>query len=46
MPFEDSVRFADDNVIELVAVEGADHRFHDPKKMDQAVAAIISFFEL
>lgn len=46
VPYEDSVRFADDNVIELVSVEGADHRFHDPKKMDVAVAAIISFFEL
>ena len=46
VPFEDSVAFADANVIELVPVEGADHRFHDPKKMDVAIANIIRFFEL
>lgn len=46
VPFEDSASFADDNVIELVAVEGADHRFRDPKKMDVAIARIIEFFEL
>ena len=40
------VAFADDNVIELFAVEGADHRFHDPRKMDAAIARIIDFFEL
>ena len=44
--FEASQAFADDNVIEFVPVEGADHRFHDPKKMDIAIAHIISFFEL
>ncbi len=42
--FEASKEFADANVIELVAVEGADHRFHDPKKMDTALACIIDFF--
>ena len=46
VPFEASVAFADDNVIEFFAVEGADHRFHDPKKMDAAIARIIAFFEL
>ena len=46
VPFEDSVAFADANVIELVPVEGADHRFHDPKKMDMAISNIIRFFEL
>ncbi len=46
VPFEDSQAFADDNVIELVSIEGADHRFHDPKKMDAAIARIIDFFEL
>jgi len=44
VPCEDSVRFADDNVIEFVPIEGADHRFHDPKKMDAAIARIIAFF--
>lgn len=46
VPFEDSAQFADDNVIEFVPIEGADHRFIDPKKMDQAVARIIAFYEL
>lgn len=46
VPFADSVAFADDNVIELVPIEGADHRFHDPKKMDTAIARIIAFFGL
>ena len=46
VPFEDSRAFADDNVIELVPIEGADHRFRDPKKMDAAIARIIGFFGL
>ena len=46
VPFEDSEQFAEDNVIELVPIEGADHRFHDPKAMDFAVARAIGFFGL
>lgn len=46
VPFNDSEQFADDNVIEFVPIEGADHRFHDPKKMDVAIARIIDFFAL
>ena len=46
VPFEDSAAFADDNVMELVAIEGSDHRFRDPKKMDAAIASIIEFFGL
>lgn len=45
-PFKDSEQFADDNVIEFVPIEGADHRFRDPKKMDAAIALIIDFFGL
>lgn len=44
--YESSVTFCDDNVIVLVTVEGADHTFHDPKKMALAIARIIEFFEL
>lgn len=44
VPCKDSRVFADANAIEFVAVEGADHRFHDPKKADFADARIISFF--
>lgn len=46
VPFEDSRTFADNNVIEFVPMEGADHRFRDPKKMDVAIARIIAFFGL
>ena len=46
VPMRDSVQFADDNVIEFVPIEGADHRFRDPKKMDAAIALIIKFFGL
>ncbi len=46
VPMEHSARFADNNVIEFVPVDRADHRFRDPKKMDVAIACIISFFGL
>ena len=42
--FDTARKFAEDNVIEFVAVEDADHRFHDPKKMDAAIARILDFF--
>ena len=42
--FDVARQFAEDNVIEFVAVDGADHRFHDPKKMDAALARIIDFY--
>ena len=38
--------FADRNLIEYVPVEGADHRFQDPARMDFAIARILSFFGL
>ena len=38
--------FADENLIEYIPVEGADHRFIDPKKMDQAVTKILQFLSL
>lgn len=44
VPWQDSARFCDDNVIEFVPIEGADHRFHDPKKMDTAIARILDFY--
>lgn len=46
IPFGISFGFAEDNLIEFVPVEGADHRFRDPKKMEQAMKAILSFYEL
>lgn len=39
-------KFADDNIIELVLVEGADHRFHDPKKYDVVLKKSFEFYSL
>ena len=39
-------RFADQNEMMLFTVEGADHRFMDPRKMDEAIKTILDFFEL
>jgi len=38
-------KFADDNIIELVMVEGADHRFHDPKKYDVVLKKSFEFYQ-
>ena len=46
IPFDDSASFADKNVIELIAVPNADHRFTDPKTMDIAIHEIIEFYAL
>lgn len=43
VPCANSEAFCDDNVIEFAPIEGADHRFHDPKKMDAANARMIDF---
>lgn len=45
VPYETSFAFADNNLIEFISVEGADHRFRDPRKMEQAVKEILNFFE-
>ena len=37
-------RFADDQLMEFVPVEHADHRFQDPRAMDEAIKAILDFF--
>ncbi len=44
VPFEVSAAFADEQLMEFVPVDGADHRFHDPTKMEQAIKGIIGFF--
>ena len=43
-PFADSQQFAENNLIEFISIEGADHRFQDPKKMDEAIRHIQEFF--
>ncbi len=43
--FEDTAEFCDNNVIELIPVENADHPFSNPNFMDFAIQAIITFFK-
>ncbi len=44
VPIEDSQAFAENNVIEFIPVENADHPFREPKYMDLAIHHIIEFF--
>ena len=44
VPMDMVQRFADDQLIEFVPVENADHRFQDPRAMDEAIKAILDFF--
>lgn len=43
-PFPDASAFSDQNVIELIPVENADHPFSNPASMDYAIQKIIEFF--
>lgn len=43
VPFEAAKRFAENNVIEFVPVEGADHRFQHPSTLEYSTKAIIRF---
>lgn len=46
VPYEPVRDFADNNGIDLLSVEGADHRFTDPKKLEKALNEFIAFFGL
>ncbi len=46
VPFEEDFRFADNNLIELIPVEGADHRFQNPTHMSLANKYVMEFFGL
>ena len=46
IPFEDVKTFAEDNVIEMLTAEGADHRFRNQQLIDQAHQDILKFFAL
>lgn len=37
-------QFADDQLMEFVPIDRADHRFQDPRAMDEAIKRIIDFF--
>lgn len=43
IPIEDSRAFADANVIELIEVKNADHRFTDPQILNQAIADSLKY---
>lgn len=45
VPIESARSFAANNQIRFIEIENADHRFKDPKKMDEAIKNIIQFFE-
>ena len=44
VPFGTVRDFADNNLIEFDAVEGADHKFRDPLKMDHVIKRFSAFF--
>jgi alpha-beta hydrolase superfamily lysophospholipase len=43
VPIETVESFCEEQLIEFVPVEGADHRFRDPRKMDQAIKTMLEF---
>ncbi len=46
VPFESSREFAENNLIEFIPVEGADHRFMNPVHMSLANKYVMQFFDL
>ena len=45
VPYETVRAFADDQLIEFIPVDRADHRFQDPRAMDEAIKTILEFFQ-
>lgn len=46
VPFDSGKLFAENNVIEFVPVEGADHRFQNPTHMSLATKYVMQFFDM
>ena len=46
VPFSAGRKFAEDNRIEFIPVEKADHRFQNPDCMELATKAVVRFFDL
>lgn len=44
VPFGAAEAFCENQLIEFIPVDGADHRFRNPQKMDQAIKEILDFF--
>ena len=45
VPFESAREFAENNLIEFIPVEGADHRFQNPVHMSLATKYVMEFFD-
>ena len=45
-PYDDSLDFAEQNLIEFITVENADHRFQNPAHMSLANKLVMEFFDL
>lgn len=46
VPFDAAQIFAENNLIEFIPIEGADHRFQNMQKMEQAIKLILDFYDL
>lgn len=46
VPFDDSKEFAENNLIDFIPVQGADHRFQNPDHMSLANKYTMEFFDL
>ncbi len=46
VPYEMVESFCDDNILELIPIEKANHRFQDPKSMELANKYIMDFYQL
>ena len=46
VPMQATVDFCEENLIEFIPVEGADHRFRSQRAMDQAIKVILDFYNL
>ena len=44
--YEEVRNFAEEQLIEFISVEGADHRFRNPQHMEQAIKKILEFYDL
>lgn len=46
IPYEMVQEFSERNLIELIPIDKADHRFKDPQTMETAISEIVNFFTL
>lgn len=44
--FDDVIKFCDNNIIECIPIDGADHRFQDAAKMRECIDFMADFYEL